>query len=428
MNIWIKKALVSLILLSGFSGEAAVWTEVNQWNEQWEQKYSSWIETEFNEDIFMTGKYKGIPNDCADAVYFGRLIFSYENKLPFVIIDPTGGKNKITHKMSRWDEKSELNRVREFMNFISWSVSTRTFSNDSYPVKINRTYVRPGAIWVRPSRETNLWNGIMATLTGKSKITDPGHAETVTKISDSGSVLLVGSTTPRAVRRLTLTSSFLIMPENSNVGLRQWILPEQYGQSKSSLPGYSEEQFKMGRSVISNSAASGVMGGSSSVQQEGARTFQAWRAEITKALSLRAETHQEALDRHAGDLCSLVHSRAENVRHALEAKEKKGRGCMNADEYDAYSTPTRDKRISATLKDLSKMASSGGFSMSGKIKSSEISAALKKCATIEIAPGQNMTLQEYMLNVASGQFSSNPNDSLKARWGFEASRNQCPTF
>ena len=185
----------------------------------------------------------------------------------------------------------------------------------------------------------------------------------------------------------------------------------------------------MGRTEVSSSAASGIIGGTSSAPKEGARTYQGWRTEVTKALAQRPETSQEAIERHVGDLCSLVHARAENVRHALAAKEKKGGRCMNADEYDAYSTPTRDKRIVTTLKDLSKMTSKfGGFSLTGKINNPEIAVALSKCAPIEIAAGQAMTLHDYMLNVAVDKYSSNPNDSLKARWGFESSRNNCPTF
>ncbi len=430
MSPWFEKAFVATFILSlSFTAHAAIWTETSQWDDSWEQKYSSWIESEFNEDIFMTGKYKGMATDCADAVYFGRLIFSYENKLPFVINDPTGGKNKISNKMSRWDKKSEFDRVREFMAFISWNVSTKSFAGDSYPVKINRTYVRPGAIWVRPSRETNIWNGIVATITGKSKIIDPGHAETVKRINDSGSVMLIGSTTPRAVRQLTLTSSFLIMPESTNAGLRQWILPQQYASAKSSLPGYSEEQFKLGRSEVSSSAAPGIISGSPAPSKTGSRTYQGWRTEVTQALAQRPETPQEAIDRYAGDLCSLVHARAENVRQALAAKGKKGGACMSRDEYDAYSTPTRDQRIAATLKDLSKMTTKfSGFSMTAKINNPEISAALQKCAPVEIAQEQVLTLKEYMLNVASDKYSSDPNDSLKARWGFESGQSHCPTY
>ena len=53
VNPWIKKALFSaFVLCLSLSAKAAVWKEVNQWDDSWEQKYSSWIQSEFNEDIY----------------------------------------------------------------------------------------------------------------------------------------------------------------------------------------------------------------------------------------------------------------------------------------------------------------------------------------------------------------------------------------
>jgi hypothetical protein len=423
-------ATLGFIIGAGFSAQAAVWTDTNTWNNDWEKKFSSWVENEYNEDMYLTGKYKGIPNDCADAVYFGRLIFSYENKLPYVIGDATGGANKITNRMNRWDMKgSEIDRVREFMNFVAWNASTKTFAHDSYPVKIDRTFVRPGAIWVRPSRETNLWNGLVATLTGKSKIVDPGHAETIKHISDSGAVMLIGSTTPAAVRRLTLTSSFLIMPESPETGIRNWILPQWYGQPHSSLPGYSLEQFSMGKTSSNNNSGSDGAWNVSESAKNGPRSFQEWRNDITTRLAQRPETRQEAIDRYAADLCSLVHSRAEIVQEAIAYKEKNKGACMSSSQYDAFSTPTRDKRIKAALKDLTTTTQKfGEVGLTGKVKNPEVVAALNKCEPIEISTGKTITLMQYMVNVAADQFSSNPNDTLNVRWGFESASSSCPTF
>ena len=75
------KSLTVLAVLGGLqTAQASVWKEQNQWDSSWEEKYSNWIQTSFNEDIFTAGKYKGIPTDCADAVYAARAIFSFENR------------------------------------------------------------------------------------------------------------------------------------------------------------------------------------------------------------------------------------------------------------------------------------------------------------------------------------------------------------
>ena len=93
MGEFMKQALLLLIcsavyLMAG-NAQAAVWSENNSWDQTWEDRYSDWVKTSFNEDVFTQGSYKGIATDCADAVYAARLIFAFENQLPFVILDPT---------------------------------------------------------------------------------------------------------------------------------------------------------------------------------------------------------------------------------------------------------------------------------------------------------------------------------------------------
>lgn len=413
------------------SAHAAVWTDTETWNEEWEQKYSQWVKTEFSEEMFTAGKYKGISTDCADAVYLARMIFSYENKLPYVILDSTGGKNKINNRMSRWDnQKNEFERVKNFMSLIRWNTSTRTMARDTYPVKVDRTYVRPGAVWVRPSRETSLWNGIIATITGESEIIDPGHAEVIKDVKPTGSVVLIGSTTPAAVRKLTLTSSFLIMPEGHDTGIRKWLLPSEYGQAFSSLPGYSLEQFSFGKQVYQNDWDESSPGGSdSNGTTTGRRNFQSWRQEVQDRLAERAETSAEVIERHASDLCSLVHSRAEIVRTAIRLKEKKNGACFDKNEYDALSTPSRDKRILATLEELTEATKKfGEFGLLARTKSSRVVKALSQCPAVSISDSKNLSLHGYMMKVAEGLYSSDPNDSLEARWGFAQKAKRCPTF
>lgn len=145
MNRSLVMSAVLLAFVGASTAKAAVWQDTNTWNADWEQKYSSWIETSFNEDIFTSGKYKGIPTDCADAVYASRLIFAYENNLPFVIQDPTGGSSKITNRMTRFDGTSDsFSRMKKFLLYVADVTSTKSLPYDSYPVKISRDYVKAG--------------------------------------------------------------------------------------------------------------------------------------------------------------------------------------------------------------------------------------------------------------------------------------------
>lgn len=411
---------LSMTLLAGASASAAVWTETRQWNKDWEEQYSDWVETSFNEDMFTHGRYKDTGTDCADAVYFSRLIFAYENKLPFVIKDPTGGGSKITNQMSRFDStKDEASRLKRFMDYIAGVVGTKSLPNDSYPVAIRRDLVRPGTIWSRPriTRET-----IFSRFFGGQVAEDPGHAELVKSVEETGAVNLIGSTVPRAVRKLLTTSSLIFMPEEKGTGFRNWIQPDQYGQSQESLPGFSLEQFTMGKSE----AASVNYGDSGETHQSTTRNITTWTEQVQSKLALRAESSGEANARTAKNLCNLVTARIDVIKMAEARRQKLGGSCMNASDYDAHSTPSRDKRIVATLKSLS--SSAGGFGLMASQRIKKAKSYLDQCPDLEIAPGKRVSLYDFSVAALSGNVSSDPNDSLEARWGLASKTSSCPKY
>ena len=90
--------LLFATLIGMSSAQASVWTEYNQWSPEWEQRYAEWVRDNWNINVFasrtlsngQSNPYYGLHTDCADTVYSMRIIFSYENGLPFVINDPTG--------------------------------------------------------------------------------------------------------------------------------------------------------------------------------------------------------------------------------------------------------------------------------------------------------------------------------------------------
>jgi len=412
------KVLFALLLWSSLS-TAAVWEDKNQWNADWEKKYSDWIETEFNEEMFVQGNYKGIATDCADAVYAARLIFAYENKLPFVILDATGGSSKISNKMGRFDDSKEsLTRVRKFLNFVSGVVSTKSLVRDTYPVTVSREWVRPGTVWSRPRiKRENVLNMIFG---GKVK-EDPGHAELVKSVRETGAVDLIGSTVPAAVRQLQVTSSLVFMPIETSTGFRWWVL--NHGVKEESQPGYSLEQFKMGKRESNNTGNSGGgKGGARGSANSGARNLSTWAKEVQGRLQLREESKQEYLDRAAQNLCTLAKSRIDIVKKSEAARKRLNGECMNAEQYESHSTPGRDKRIVDTLKEMSKVG--GGFTLKGSVD--KMKESLSKCE-IAYAEGQTLVLSDFLKALTSGKVSSNPNDEFVARWGIEkAQPKKCP--
>ncbi len=400
----------ALYLMAG-NAQAAVWSENNSWDQTWEDRYSDWVKTSFNEDMFTHGTYKGISTDCADAVYAARIIFAYENQLPFVILDPTGGDSKISNRMSRWDGKSEMTKLRSFINYVSQVTDTKSLPRDSYPVAISREFVRSGAIWSRPRIvQSNFFSMLFG---GKVK-EDPGHAELVKEVTDTGAIQLIGSTVPSAVRKLISTSSLVFMPIETTTGLRKWMQPNWYGARKEQLPGFSMEQFKMGEGFNSG--------------RNGARTLTSWSAEVQTKLQLRPEQKEESLARFGANLCSLVQARVDVVRKAERVRASMN-SCMNASDYDSYSTPSRDKRILATIQEM--LMTGGGFSFSSLGRLQNVKKYLTNCPPIEITTTQSMSLTDVAAAYLSGKASSNPNDPIEARWGLAAPSSMsksCPVY
>lgn len=416
---FVRKYLLKSILFSlglGFSLQAysAVWTATNTWNESWEDQYSTWVKNEFNEDIFMNGRWKGLSTDCADAVYAARIIFASENSLPFQMLNPLGS-GFITNEMTNWDKSKGDAKLRGFINYVSSIASTKSLPNDTYPVAIDRDYIKAGAVWSRPriTRE-NFFKKLLGLPTPE----DPGHAEIVKEVSDSGVITLMGSTVPAAVRMLNITTSLVFMPIDQNTGFRRWKQPQDYNAPVSSLRGYSLDQFKIG-TVENNFSNSGE--GSSHTNTSGERRLNQWIQDTQNKLALRTESKDEKISRHVGDLCKLIQARVKIVQDGVKLKNQLGR-CMDASEYDNYSTPSRDKRIMTTIDQLLESAGSNSiFGRSSTLKS--LQPYLDQCAPLEIDEGQTVSMSQAVQAFVGKNASSDPNQSLLSRWGLEQTQN-----
>ncbi len=420
MKSFIHLTLTSFAILFSSQSFAAVWADKHTWNSQWEDKFSSWIKNEFSEDFFTAGKYKGISTDCADAVYFSRLIFAAENDLPFVIKDPTGGSKLITNRMSRFDSvKDPHQRLRKFMNFIGGITGTKSLPNDTYPVKVTRENIRPGATWSRPRiKSENILNLVLGTDVKE----DPGHAEVVRDVSEAGVVEVIGSTVPAAVRKMQITTSLVFLPIETTTGFRRWYLPEEYNRNKENLPNYSLEQFKIGGQTWQDSR-----GGNST--QKGERTVESWSNEIYHRLKESENTKESKevkLKRIVIDLCTLSNSRADLIKKAEAFRLKLRGACMDANAFDSYSTPSRDKRILATLKDAVKVG--GGFGFTTSQSMNKLEPILRTC-DIDIKSNIKLSLWDFLKSMANDDTSSDPNESLEARWGLTSHEEKdCPEY
>ena len=110
-----------------------------------------------------------------------------------------------------------------------------------------------------------------------------------------------------------------------------------------------------------------------------------------------------------------------------------GRQCMNAKEYDYYSTPSRDKRLFRFFQEVRKIAYEGGEmeedNVNGQILARSIFhpelpdgliKELDEFCGLAIYPDNNVkhiNLREMWENMEKGKVSSDPHASFDNRWG-----------
>ncbi|WP_413586833.1 hypothetical protein [Bdellovibrio sp. HCB274] len=407
-----------LILLLGvlFSfnfAHAAVWTEVNQWSPAWEDRFSEWVESDWQVDFFarkrlpngQSNPYYGLRTDCADTVYSMRLIFAYENKLPFVIQDPTASGRTISNKMNRWDRQNELARLKNFLIYIYNMTSTKSLPNDTYPVAISRNSVRAGSL-------------ILTTAVNH-------HSWTIKEMLAIGVPHLVYNSTIGA------TSSAMLQERQSwpnpewvfegdatptgNAGFRYWRPAEYLNQPAWKVPGYSEEQYKV--------------------------PLKRWVKYSQGRLALRRETDEQLMARLMKVTCQGLQGRVSAVNDGLNAL-RSTRKCMPFAAYDTYSTPSRDQRIfddyvtlRKTYRDLVVANNAAELSLDMRVRLNKIfpfiqetmAAETRKMAptgvdgtavcTTEYLSGQYIDLAEFKRRLFAGLISNNPMDEVQYRWG-----------
>ena len=138
-KVWLQGLLVLLMFSAGSSAHAAVWQAKNQWSMAWETKYQEWVAENMTTDFFMNPKkpvYYRMAHDCADSIYFMRMAFAYENKLPFSINNIMQKGKLLSNNMRNWDRENPVNRVRKFMQYVADRVGTRSLHLDTYPVAL----------------------------------------------------------------------------------------------------------------------------------------------------------------------------------------------------------------------------------------------------------------------------------------------------
>ena len=399
---------ICALILSAFfaqKSQAAVWETTSQWNDQTEAEYRQWVGANWNKNFFeQEGPMKGSILDCADVVYSVRVIFASQRGLPFAMKDPTSRGGKIiSNEMTRWDSKSPDQRVRSFIQLIYDVGSTASLPADTYPTAISPATLGAGSVIVTDPENHHSWTIQRFSPTGIPYLLF-GSRPARTLLYDRNDYPSVGFVFPLGIR-----------PE-TNAGFRNFRQPTDIGKPASEVPGYSLEQYDFPAATFM-------------------RTVQ-------KRMQQVQESNNQRVLRVYEESCKGAQERVAIVKGAIDKNEAIGSRCMDAQEYDDNSTPSRDTRLRDTFKDLqasfkdanaAKALSASTRKLAQSVLKGSVSATNTNAACIvEIAPGRRLTLGQIFALSINDKLSNNPHDTLEMRWGLDAGPSakaqSCPVY
>ena len=416
----IAGAACALACLAALPAQAAVWEARQQWTEEHERAYSRWVRENFDKDFFHKPEETtvfGLALDCSDAIYAMRIVYAWENGLPFAINDPSGKRRTLSNEMTKWDgyretrrhenddgtwssykgpEYTEADKVRAFIDHVSDVTSTLNLVNDTYPVALDD--IRPGDMFLLPRN----------------------HAYIVKKVEPTGAMTTLSHSSPRAWRMMAEIADFPAeTPEDAKKrdGYRRFKPIDQLRTAPAKVPGASEQQWEI----------AARLGGSR----------EAFAMATQDALASVKEPLAQKASRLFASLCDYAVQRVEIVNHGLNylarLGDNHGRQCMSIGEYAEYSTPSRDKKLMGQYRVLGALRSDPEWQgasfpekrvieaifASGNTMSEEEVGAF--CAVpFDIRGGRNITLREIYRGLAAERIVSDPHAPLDHRWGLAA--------
>lgn len=462
------KKLVSAIAVFVFTSfaQAAVWPTENQWNAEWEGKYRDWLKTHTSAKMFSAEKlsngqpnpYYGIRVDCADTVYSLRILFSFENKLPFVINNPVGSRSQvISNEISRYDSTTEgVPRLKKFLVWIYDLVSTHGIPKDTYSVGFKD--VSAGTIILTSKKNHHSW-----TITDISKTGNPTLIFNSTVGRESGFDVQVRQSWPNPawifeaeVDENDPTKNIPIYKPGSYAGLRNWRTPEFLKAEESTIPGFSSEQHTVGIKKWTSTVQTTLAKVKETIDQVTMRLLKDACADLNQRVSavFEAEVYKDKL---AADFAA-GRSEADSsyIKDFMSDPERPSdKRCMIYKAFDQFSTPSRDKRLIDAI--ISARAYyKYGLEKFGEKSFSPANLAIYKAifpfitnsageeakldkgdtssdfCSVKVPSVGTLSLTRYKRRVFSGRFSSNPNDSYAVRFGFSKTAKDlgdvCPSY
>lgn len=400
--------LILISLVTDFS-KASVWEAPRNWNSEAETEYTEWVQKFWIPGIFSSkaSRYYGIPTDCADASYSMRAIFAFEHGLPFAVRDNSAirERNVLSNHMERWDSiRDPLTRFKAFLYLIHNLGSTQTLPNDTFPVALQRQSFRAGIIMLFTGTKTY-----------------SGHTMQVADLNQFGLPRITSSTVPRRIRELSESWRFPnYYPTQStdtplySDGYRRFKTPDQLWQSSLTIPEADLEQFKIAKALHGHNKAI--------------------NDRFEEILRVAIEPFGQKGYRLWDGVCKDVQARALMVAAALRRRSELGSKCMNEQDYESLSTPSRDYNIEKNMDLLKELRFSRDWSTQDFKEKRIIETLFDDEANDEAigklnedcelkgmpgGPGVNthFNLRDFYKVLKSNTNIWDPNSSLEQRWG-----------
>ena len=358
-----------------------LWTAENEWSSEWETQFYDWVDAEFDEKFF---ERYNIATDCADAATALRWIFARAHKLP-AGNSLAGSGVLFTHESMkeswlRLPTDKEWHKDQRFLKALDYLTSntyTKSISGDSFPVEITRKNLRPGVFHLTPDRSHTR---ILAETHYDNEQTPP--------------IILYWSNVPKIVRPLyrEIFVNFST-PISSKDGFRLMRWPELVNgkwrlKSPENHPHYSLEQIEM-KDNFSQQVFNKL-----EVKFNPRNLVMASLNELVEQIDYRISVVNEGWEFCKINDCS-----------------------PGTENWENWSTPSRDKRIIEKDKGLLKIANELTqfdpelLPIIQQVKS-------EKKWTLE---GKSFSLHDVLKSFELGLTSSDPRVSIERRWAVSPS-------
>jgi len=359
---------------------AKLWISENQWSAKWESEYSSWIANGVDKNFFVKAN---LETDCADAVIALRIIFAKQNKLPFQFTTNSGESlSNLSTRFNLSDNNKnwfEDNNFVSALKFILNNTSSKTLIKDSVAIGLSAGEIKSGSFFIHDFNNS-------------------GHVDLVHKVILNGQIYpirMLSSTVPKKTRELI-----------------------EYPFYFTSKPIHNKTGFFRFKTVLEKNDETLTLANNNKDNLEQYSTINL-DVVFSDYVSLKLlKTHLIGYSK-AYDLINLL---AKKINERVNIVRDGFNYCVQHDCSDQstgfynYSTPSRDSNIFYIVIQLQAALAQSQNQQDEFQQTSELVSEFYNL-TFLIENDLKLTGKQVMNTWLLGKYSSNPQDSIAARWG-----------